>query len=191
MWVVGHFHFTMAAAAFLASFAAIYFWFPKMYGRMMDDRLGKIHFWFSVIFITLVFGGQLLVGYGGQQRRLWDAGRLYPWLNRFADANRWTSYFGFLLGVGQIFFVINLFKSIFSGKKAGQNPWEVGTLEWTHATSPPAYHNFDVIPEVKRGPHEYANPEARKTLGRDWLGQADDAPAGVPSGEEKASGGKH
>jgi cytochrome c oxidase subunit 1 len=75
MWVVGHFHFTMAAAAFLGSFAAIYFWFPKMYGREMNVGLGKLHFWFSVVFITLVFGGQLLVGYAGQQRRLWDAGR--------------------------------------------------------------------------------------------------------------------
>jgi cytochrome c oxidase subunit 1 len=190
MWVVGHFHFTMAAAAFLGSFAAIYFWFPKMYGRMMDERLGKVHFWFSVIFITLVFGGQLLVGYGGQQRRLWDAGRGYAVLARFGPANRWTSYFGFLLGVGQIFFVINLFKSLFAGKKAKENPWEVGTLEWTHATCPPAYHNYDVIPEVKRGPHEYANPEARKALGRDWIGQAEDLPGEV-STAEKASGGKH
>src|SRR5262245_1209420 len=72
MFVVGHFHFTMAAASFLASFAAIHFWFPKMFGRMMSERVGRLHFWGSVIGITLVFGGQLLAGWSGQQRRLYN-----------------------------------------------------------------------------------------------------------------------
>jgi cytochrome c oxidase subunit 1 len=94
-----------------------------------------------------------------------------------------------MLGIGQIFFVINLVKSIFSGKKAEQNPWQVGTLEWTHCSSPPVYHNFDTIPEVKRGPHEYANPEVRKLLGRDWIGQAEELPGETAAAE--ATGGKH
>jgi cytochrome c oxidase subunit 1 len=194
MWVVGHFHFTMAAASFLASFSAIYFWFPKMFGRKMHDGLGKWHFWFSVIFITLVFGGQLLVGYSGQQRRLWDAGRGYAFLQHLAGANRWTSFFAFALGAGQIFFIINFFRSIFAGEKAEQNPWEVGTLEWTHCSSPPVYHNFDKVPTVLRGPHEYANPEVRKALGRDWIGQAEEvalATAGGGEAEKARGGGKH
>ena len=72
MFVVGHFHLTMAAALLLATFAAIYFWFPKMFGRMMNERLGKLHFWLTFISLTLVFSGQMLIGYAGMQRRLYD-----------------------------------------------------------------------------------------------------------------------
>ncbi|HJZ85004.1 MAG TPA: cbb3-type cytochrome c oxidase subunit I, partial [Polyangia bacterium] len=158
MWVVGHFHFTMAAASFLATFGAIYFWFPKMFGRNMSEGLGKIHFWFSVVFITLVFGGQLFVGYAGQQRRLYDPYQ-YTFLAHLHFPNKLTSWFGFMLGIGQVPFIINFFKSLFAGSKAEQNPWQVGTLEWTLCPSPPPHHNFDKIPTVLRGPHEYANPE--------------------------------
>jgi cytochrome c oxidase subunit 1 len=188
MFVVGHFHFTMAAASFLASFAAIYYWFPKMFGRNMSQGLGKIHFWFSIVFITLVFGGQLIVGYAGQQRRLWDPYQ-YTFLSHLRGLNQYTSYAAFALGVGQIFFIINFFKSLFSGSKAEANPWQVGTLEWT-LSSPPPYHNFDKVPEVVRGPHEYANPEVTKALGRDWLGQTEELPATAGATAESA-GGKH
>ncbi len=176
MYVVGHFHLTMAAASFLASFAAIYFWFPKMYGRSLDERLGKIHFWGSVIFITLVFGGQLIAGYSGQHRRLFDPYQ-YTYIQHLAGLNRYTSYFAFTLGTFQLVFVVNFFRSLFAGKKAVQNPWEVTTLEWTHASSPPVFHNFDVIPTIVRGPHEYANPEVKKLLKRDWIDQVESMPA--------------
>jgi cytochrome c oxidase subunit I len=184
MFVVGHFHFTMAAASFLASFAAIYFWFPKMFGRKLDERLGQIHFWFSVVFITLVFAGQLLAGYSGQQRRLYDPYQ-YTFLAHLRGLNRWTSWFAFALFFGQLFFAVNFFRTLFgSGPKAADNPWEVGTLEWTHAATPPAHHNYDVIPRVLRGPHEFASPEALKATGRDWIGQAEELPAGeaAPAG---------
>ncbi len=174
MFVVGHFHLTMAAAAFLASFAAIYFWFPKMFGRNMDQTLGKWHFWFSAVTITLVFCGQLAAGYAGHQRRLFDPYQ-YTFLQHLHPLNRWTSYFAFILAASQITFVINFFKSVFAGSKADINPWEVGTLEWT-LPSPPPHHNFDVIPTVLRGPHEYANPEVKKVLGRDWIGQTEELP---------------
>ncbi|HMI85298.1 MAG TPA: cbb3-type cytochrome c oxidase subunit I [Polyangiaceae bacterium] len=174
MFVVGHFHLTMAAAAFLASFAAIYFWFPKMFGRNMNQSLAKWHFWFSAIFITLVFCGQLVAGYGGHQRRLFDPYQ-YTFLQHLQPLNRWTSYFGFILAASQVTFVVNFFQSVFAGSKAEQNPWEVGTLEWT-LPSPPVHHNFDVIPTVHRGPHEYANPEVKKALGRDWIGQTEELP---------------
>src|SRR5438270_1402253 len=87
MFVVGHFHLTMAAASFLGSLAAIYYWFPKMFGRQMDQRLGKIHFWWSVVFITLVFTGQLLAGYSGQSRRLYDPYQ-YSFLKHLLPLNR-------------------------------------------------------------------------------------------------------
>jgi cytochrome c oxidase subunit 1 len=184
MFVVGHFHFTMAAASFLASFAAIYFWFPKMFGRKLDERLGQIHFWFSVVFITLVFAGQLVAGYSGQQRRLYDPYQ-YTFLEHLQGLNRWTSWFAFALFIGQLFFIVNFFRTLFGGgPKAEDNPWQVGTLEWTHAATPPAHHNYDVIPRVLRGPHEFASPESLKATGRDWIGQAEELPAGgtAPAG---------
>jgi cytochrome c oxidase subunit I len=174
MFVVGHFHFTMAAASFLATFAAIYYWFPKMFGRTMSEPLGKAHFWTTIVFITLVFGGQMVVGYAGQQRRLYDPYQ-YTYLQHLHGWNHWTSMAAFALGVAQLFFVVNFFQGLFAGKKASKNPWEVGTLEW-ELPSPPPHHNFDVIPTVIRGPHEYANPDARKLLGRDYLTQTEELP---------------
>lgn len=172
MWVVGHFHLTMASAAFLGSFAALYFWFPKMYGKTMNVTLGKIHFWFSSIGVTLVFCGQLLAGFNGQQRRLFDPFQ-YSYIEHLRELNQYTSYFAFALGLGQLFFIYNFFSSMFAGKKAEKNPWNVGTLEWTECDSPPVHHNFDVIPVVLRGPHEFSNPELMKKLGRDWVGQTE------------------
>jgi cytochrome c oxidase subunit I len=177
MFVVGHFHFTMAAASFLASFAAIYFWFPKMFGKLMDERLGKIHFWSSVVLITAVFAGQLIAGYSGQQRRLYDPFQ-YTFIQHLRGLNRWTSYFAFALFVGQLAFIWNFFRTVFGpAQRVPQNPWQVGTLEWTDAPSPPPHHNYDVVPTVVRGPHEFANPEVAARLGRDWIGQAEPLPA--------------
>jgi cytochrome c oxidase subunit I len=187
MFVVGHFHFTMAAASFLGSFAALYFWFPKIYGRMMNETLGKAHFWGSVVFITLVFGGQMIVGYAGQQRRLYDPYQ-YTFIQNLHYLNKLTSFSAFALGLFQLIFVVNFFQSVFAGKKAEKNPWQIGTLEW-ETTSPPPHHNFDVIPIVIRGPHEYANPEARKLLGRDWLSQTEELPDAESAEEPKEAVG--
>jgi cytochrome c oxidase subunit I len=187
MFVVGHFHLTMAAASFLASMAAIYFWFPKMFGRQMNQGLGKVHFWFSVIFITLVFSGQLISGYAGQQRRLFDPYQ-YAFLQQLLPLNRMTSICAFILGGSQLIFVYNFIASMFTGAKASDNPWEVGTLEWS-IPSPPPYHNFDVIPNVQHGPHEYSDPEVKKALGRDWIGQGETLPGSTPAGA--AAAGAH
>ncbi len=176
MFVVGHFHFTMAAASLLGTFAGIHFWFPKMFGRLMDERLAKLHFWTTTIFITLTFGGQMLVGYGGQQRRLWTPFE-YKFIEHLHDLNMWTSWASFLLGAAQLLFVWNFVHSVFRGEKAGNNPWKVGTLEWT-TTSPPPPHNFSTIPTVYHGPHELSNPEYMKALGRDYIMQDEPAPAG-------------
>jgi cytochrome c oxidase subunit 1 len=187
MFVVGHFHFTMAAASFLASFAGIYFWFPKMFGRQMNQTLGKWHFWGSVVFITLVFGGQMVAGYSGQQRRLYDPYQ-YTFLKHLQPLNVYTSFAGFALGLFQLIFLYNFVASIFRGKKAEKNPWQVSTLEW-ELPSPPAYHNFDVVPTIIRGPHEYANPEGVKALGRDWLTQTEEVPTAAAQQDAEATAG--
>jgi cytochrome c oxidase subunit 1 len=171
MFVVGHFHFTMAAASFLASLAGIYFWYPKIFGRMMNQRLGKVHFWITAVGITLVFAGQLAVGYAGQNRRLWNP-YAYDVFKPLQPLNRWTSYCAFVLFFGQLFFVWNFIYSLVRGKRAEGNPWQVGTLEWSLPSPPPA-HNYDAIPIVLRGPHELSNPEFTRRVGRDWVGQAE------------------
>ena len=188
MWVVGHFHLTMAAAAFLGSFAAIYFWFPKMFGRRMNEGLAKLHFWTSAVFITLVFCGQLVAGYAGQQRRLYDPYQ-YTFLSHLLPLNRWTSYFAFALGISQFVFVYNFLSSLVAGEKAEQNPWQVGTLEWTLCPSPPPHYNYATPPVVIRGPHEFANPDVIKALGRDWIGQTEPMPKVAAAAIKPAAGG--
>jgi cytochrome c oxidase subunit 1 len=191
MFVVGHFHFTMAAASFLGIFAGLYMWFPKMFGRKLSEKLGKIHFWLSIIGITGVFAGQLLAGYAGQQRRLYDPFE-YTFIRHLAPLNQWTSYFAFLLGVGSLPFVINFFWTVFrKGKDAdADNPWQCGTLEWS-LPSPPPHYNFKEIPVVHSGPHEYSNPAVKKALGRDWLGQWEKMPGGSSdTGGKPGSSGK-
>ena len=179
MFVVGHFHLTMAAASFLGSLAAIYFWYPKMFGRMMNETLGKAHFWISAVCLVIVFTGQLIAGYSGQSRRLYDPYQ-YAFLKHLLGVNRVASFAAFALFFGQLIFIYNFIGSMFRGEKAGENPWKVSTLEW-FTTSPPPHHNFDRIPTVLRGPHEFADPEVREKLGRDWIGQAEDLPAAPPT----------
>jgi cytochrome c oxidase subunit I len=179
-FVVGHFHLIMAAALLLSSFAAIYFWFPKMFGRMMSERLGKLHFWPTFITLNLVFGGQLLIGYAGMQRRLYDPS-VYEFLRPLAWLQKGISHSAYLLGLAQLVFVVNFFWSLFRGRPAEPNPWQVGTLEWT-LPSPPPHHNFDRIPTVVRGPHELAHPAAI-ARGKDWLAQDEVLPPTAPTQE--------
>lgn len=178
LWVVGHFHLIMAAATFLGAFCGIYFWFPKMFGRQLDERLGKIHFACSAVLLTLVFGGQLLAGYAGQPRRLFDPYQ-YAYLERLLPLNQWTSALAFALALSQGVFLWNLWRTLRSEVPARENPWEVGTLEWTLAASPPAKGNFAEVPRVLRGPHVFSATVLETELGRDYLGQAEPLPAGV------------
>jgi len=173
-FVVGHFHLIMAAAVLLATFAAIYFWFPKMFGRLMNEPLGKLHFWLTIVPLNLVFGGQLLIGYAGMQRRLYDPS-VYEFLRPLLPLNRAITYAAFVLGTSQLIFVWNFFWSLARGRRAGANPWQVGTLEWT-TPSPPPPHNFDRIPVVLNGPHELSHPAVIRHLQRDWLAQDESLP---------------
>jgi cytochrome c oxidase subunit I len=175
MWVVGHFHFTLSAASLLGAFAGIYFWFPKMFGRSLSEPLGKLHFWITLPGVTLVFGGLLLVGYGGQQRRLYNPFE-FAYNQPLRGIGVWTSIIAFVLFTGQLVFIFNVFRSLWFGARAPDNPWQVGTLEWS-TSSPPPPGNFAAVPDVQRGPHELSDPVLTKRLDRDWVGQAETIPA--------------
>jgi cytochrome c oxidase subunit 1 len=177
-FVVGHFHLIMAAAVLLAIFAGITYWFPKMFGRMMSEPLGKLHFWLTIVSLNVVFGGQLLLGWAGMQRRLYDPS-VYEFLRPLLPLNQLVSRAGFVLGAAQLIFVANFFWSLRRGRVASDNPWQVGTLEWS-VPSPPPHDNFDTIPIVHHGPHELGNPYVRARLGRDWLGQTEAPELALP-----------
>ncbi len=167
-FVVGHFHLTMAVSALLGAYAATYFWFPKMWGRMMDEKLGKLHFWMTFVPIVFLFCAMLVMGYAGMHRRIYNPYE-YNYIRPLLRINQYASVAAWFIMVAQFIFVYNFVKSIFKGEKAGNNPWEVGTLEWT-TTSPPPHHNFDTIPVVYNGPHEFSHP---KVLDRDFVMQTE------------------
>lgn len=166
-FVVAHFHYTLISATFFGGFAGIYFWFPKMTGRMMNEFLGKIHFWITFIAFNLVFGVMHLVGVGGMMRRIANP-LLYDYLEKLQPMNQFISVCAFILIFGQVFFVINLIVSRVAGRRAAANPWQATTLEW-RTSSPPVHHNFDAIPVVHHGPYEYSAPGTPDN--EDWLPQ--------------------
>jgi cytochrome c oxidase subunit 1 len=171
-FVVGHFHYTMAASVLLGGFAGTYFWFPKMFGRMMDERLAKIHFWTTMIPLNGIFMGMMLVGYAGMHRRLYNP-FVYEFMEKLIPVNQFITYSAIAMGLAQSFFLINFFKTIFSKNypAAPANPWNVGTLEWT-IPSPAPHYNFKEIPVVKCGPHELGNPNLPE--GRDFQYQTEE-----------------
>jgi cytochrome c oxidase subunit 1 len=171
-FVVGHFHYTMAASVLLGGFAGTYFWFPKMFGRMMDERLAKIHFWCTMIPLNGIFTGMMVVGYAGMHRRLYNP-FVYEFLQKLIPINQFITMSAIAMGFAQFIFLYNFFKTIFGKNipQADENPWEVGTLEW-QIPSPAPHYNFKEIPHVKCGPHEMGNPNL--TNGRDFQYQTEE-----------------
>ncbi|HUP59787.1 MAG TPA: cbb3-type cytochrome c oxidase subunit I [Thermoanaerobaculia bacterium] len=158
-YVIGHFHYVVAPGTIFAMFAGIYYWFPKATGRQMNEKLGRIHFWLSLIFINGVFAPMFLQGLMGVSRRLYDGGAQYAHAKPVLHTNVWISYSAWLLMLSQVPFIWNFFYSMFKGKRVGANHWQATTLEWAAATAPPLAHgNFAVAPVVYRGPYEYSVP---------------------------------
>lgn len=155
-YVIGHFHYVVAPGTIFALFAGIYHWFPKITGRKMSEVLGKIHFFFSFVFINGVFMPMFSLGLAGVSRRLWDQTQ-YAHALPTQPLNVVISYSAWLLAIAQLPFIINFIGSIFFGKKVSQNPWDATTLEWS-APSPPGHGNFETVPTVYRGPYEYSVP---------------------------------
>jgi cytochrome c oxidase subunit 1 len=159
-YVIGHFHYIVAPGTILALFAGIYYWFPKITGRKMNDLWGKVHFWGTIICMNGIFMPMFIEGLAGVSRRLYDGGATYNFAQPVIHWNIFMSISAWILAIFQIPFILNLFLSIKKGKKVNENPWEATTLEWAAAPSPPVAHgNFNAIPNVYRGPYEYSPPD--------------------------------
>jgi cytochrome c oxidase subunit 1 len=163
-YIVAHFHYVVAGIIF-ALFAAVYYWFPKMFGRMINEPLGKVHFILTYIFFNATFFPMHFLGVGGHMRRIYNP-MTYEFLQNLQPMNVFITVSALILGLSQIPFVVNFFWSLFAGKKAERNPWQANTLEWT-APSPPPHGNFVTAPVVYRGAYEYSSPEVQE----DWLPQ--------------------
>ena len=160
-YVIGHFHYVVAPGTIFAIFAGIYYWFPKVTGKILSERLGKIHFYFSFIFMNGVFFPMFIQGLAGVSRRLSDGGASYAHAQEVLHLNEFMSYSAWLLAVAQIPFIYNLIKTLLAKRSSSvdPNPWKATTIEWTDTTSPPLGHgNFEKIPTVHRGPYEYSVP---------------------------------
>jgi len=156
-FIVAHIHYVLFGGSMFGIFAAIYFWYPKMFGRMMSEKLGKIHFWITFIGFNCTFFAMHILGMRGMPRRV--AG--FTNYKSFADLqpmNIFITMSAFVMAVGQIPFVINFIGSWFWGKKAPRNPWNATTLEWVDTSSPPPHGNFTTVPQVYHGPYEYSSP---------------------------------
>ena len=161
-YVIGHFHYVVAPGTILALFAGIYYWFPKVTGRRMNDVLGKIHFWGTLVCMNLIFMPMFIQGLAGVSRRLYDGGQQYAHAQGVLHWNVVMSMAAWALFLFQIPFIINFFMSIRKGKRVSENPWQATTLEWAAAPSPPPHGNFLTTPEVYRGPYEYSVPGHEK-----------------------------
>lgn len=158
-YVVGHFHYLVAPGTIMALFAGVYYWFPKVTGKKMNELLGKVHFWGTLIFMNGIFFPMFIQGMRGVSRRLYDGGAQYEFTQEVLHYNEFMSTSAWLLFIAQLPFLINLVMSLWRGEEAEDNPWDATTLEWTAAPSPPVSHgNFEVIPNAYRGPYEYSVP---------------------------------
>jgi len=159
-FVVAHFHLVMAIAPLFAAYAGLYYWFPKMFGRMMSETAGKIHFWMSFIGVYCVFFPMHILGIGGQMRRIYDPMN-YVFLQPQQPINVFISVSAFILASAQILFLVNFFVSIWAGKRVTENnPWEATTLEW-ETPCPTGHGNFGPeLPVVHRWAFDYSVPGA-------------------------------
>ena len=160
-YVIGHFHYIVAPGTMFALFAGIYYWFPKVTGRKMNDLLGRLHFWGSLIGMNGVFLPMFIQGLAGMNRRLYDGGRTYEAFRGFDGSFAGQAWSAAFLGLVQIFFIINLVVSLKKGARVGDNPWNATTLEW-QTTSPPPAHNFAQTPVVQRDAYGYSVPGAAR-----------------------------
>jgi cytochrome c oxidase subunit I len=156
-FVVAHIHYVLFGGSLFTIFAGIYYWFPKMTGRMYNERLGKLHFWLTFVGFNATFFPMHYLGIQGMPRRVSD------YAPRFADINFFISIASFFLGASTLVFLYNMIVSWARGEPAPGNPWRALTIEW-QVSSPPPIFNFDEVPQVVGGPYEYGVPGARHAV---------------------------
>jgi cytochrome c oxidase subunit I len=152
-FIVAHIHYVLFGGSLFTIFAGVYYWFPKMTGRMYDERLGKLHFWLTFVGFNATFGPMHLIGLQGMPRRVSD------YAEQFAGWNLFISISGFVVGLSTLVFLYNMVASWRGGARAPANPYRALTLEW-QVSSPPPVFNFDAVPTVVGGPYEYGVPGA-------------------------------
>jgi cytochrome c oxidase subunit 1 len=150
-FVVAHFHYVILGGGIFALFAGIYYWFPKMTGRSMNELLGKVHFWWMIIGFNFTFMPMFWLGMNGMNRRIAD------YVPSLGGTNRMISMAGFFLGTSFVVFLWNFIYSWWRGPAAPANPWGATTLEW-QTSSPPPHENFDVVPNIVGDPYGYGDP---------------------------------
>lgn len=173
-FVVAHFHYTLFPVTFFGGFAGLYYWYPKMFGRMMNEALGKIHFALTFVFFNAAFIPLFLAGIAGQPRRIYEPA-YYDFLKPIQPLHLLATVATIALLLGQLPFIFNFFFSLARGARAARNPWHANTLEWS-TDSPPPHGNFDHRPAVYRGPYDYSVPDTPE----DWIAQ--DRPAQLAAG---------
>ena len=153
-FVVGHFHMVMGVAAMFGIFAGTYFWFPKMYGRMMNETLGKAHFWLSFVGTYAIFMPFHYLGLAGNVRRY--QAFVVEYMQPLIPVHRFITIAALFTGAAQLIFLYNLIYSRFKGEPAKDNPWQATSLEWSTPTTPPPHNNFgDKLPVVYHDPYQY------------------------------------
>jgi cytochrome c oxidase subunit I len=175
-FVVAHFHIVMGVASFFGMFAGVYHWFPKMFGRFLNNTMAYIHFWITIVGAYLIFWPMHYEGLAGMPRRYYDFSN-WESFKMFGGLNEFISFVSLLVFAAQLLFVFNFFYSIFKGRKVTtQNPWGSNTLEWTTPINPGHGNWPGEIPEVYRGAYDYAKD------GKEFI------PQNVPVGEDETDG---
>lgn len=158
-FVVAHFHLVMGSASFFGLMAGVYHWFPKMFGRMLDARLGYVHFWLTFVGVYMVFFPMHYIGIAGFPRRYYSWTN-FEFSNMYTDLNMFVSAAAIITFAAQFIFLFNFFYSMYRGRKATQNPWRSTTLEWTTPIEPGHGNWPGEIPTVYRWPYDYSKPGA-------------------------------
>jgi len=166
-FIVAHIHYVLFGGSLFAVFGAIEYWFPKMFGRMMSEKLGKLHFWITFVAFNCTFFPMHILGMGGHMRRIYNPTQ-YDFLKPLEPINQFISISAFVLGAAQFILLANIIWSLRKGEKATENPWHANTLEWS-TPSPPPHGNWPgPVPAVYRGPYEYSSPESTEDYLPQW-----------------------
>ena len=166
-FVVGHFHFIMAGAGLFGAFGAVYYWYPKMFGKMLSERLGKIHFWITFVAYYAVFFPMHYLGVSGMMRRIYDP-NVYEYLQPLQPVNLFITISAFVLFAGQLIFIYNYFASMRTGTPATANPWNAAGLEWS-TPAHPGHGNWEgEIPPAHRWPYDYSEPGKKRDFTPQW-----------------------